>query len=141
LALLASLVTVSRVAAKPPSDDGQAAHQPHGAHPQLTVHRRALPDLAAAVPITDPSTGTYSSIPCNQPAPFNDVALDLTPDFPGVQDPAPVRHFVGVTVTPTEGNQGTVEGEITSILCVGGEESNNHIFTSSRGRTSRPAAR
>jgi hypothetical protein len=43
-----------------------------------------------------------------------DVAV--VPRCPGLDDPASVRHFVEVALTPTEGNKGTIEGEITTIL-------------------------
>jgi hypothetical protein len=135
LAILASLATISPAAAKPPSSDGGAS-----GNISLTVHAHSsqftdtlFPTSPLPFPVTQKSSGTYSSIPCSQPAPFNDTALDFTPDFPGIEDPASVRHFVEVTLTPTEGNKGTVEGEITTILCVDGEESENQLFITFEG--------
>ncbi len=135
LAILASFATVGPAAAKPPSSDGGAS-----GNISLTVHAHSsqftdtlFPTSPLPFPVTDQSTGTYSSIPCSRPAPFNDTALDFTPDFPGIEDPASVRHFVEVTLTPTEGNKGTVEGEITTILCLEGQESENRIFFSFEG--------
>ncbi len=135
LAILTSLATISPTAAKPPSSDGGAS-----GNISLTVHAHSsqftdtlFPTSPLPFPVTEQSTGTYSSIPCSRPAPFNDTALDFTPDFPGIEDPASVRHFVEVTLTPTEGNKGTVEGEITTILCVEGEESENQLFITFEG--------
>ncbi|MDQ4071026.1 MAG: hypothetical protein M3203_16380 [Actinomycetota bacterium] len=134
-AVLASLVVSGPALAKPKPSDGGASGSI-----SLTVHTHSsqftdtlFPTSPLPFPITQTSTGTYSSIPCSEPAPFNDVALDLTPDYPGIDDPASVRHFVEVTLTPTQGNKGTVEGEITTILCVDGEESGDRIFFAFEG--------
>ncbi len=127
---LVTLAAAGPAAAKPPADDGGASGSI-----SMTVHAHSsqftdtlFPTSPVPFPVEEPSSGTYSSIPCSRPAPFNDTALDFTPDFPGVDDPASVRHFVEVTLTPTQGNQGTVEGEITTILCVKGRESENRLF-------------
>jgi hypothetical protein len=136
LAFLGSFATVGpAAAAKPPSSDGGAS-----GNLSLTVHAHSsqftdtlFPTSPVPFPVTEPSSGTYSSIPCSRPAPFNDTALDFTPDFPGVEDPASVRHFVEVALTPTQGNKGTIEGEITTILCVDGEESENQLFITFAG--------
>ncbi len=135
LAILASFATVGPAAAKPPSSDGGAS-----GNISLTVHAHSsqftetlFPTSPLPFPVTEQSTGTYSSIPCSRPAPFNDTALDFTPDFPGIEDPASVRHFVEVNLSPTEGNKGTVEGEITTILCVNGRESRNTLSITFEG--------
>lgn len=134
LAFLASLVSISPAAAKPPASDGASGNI------SLTVHAHSsqftdtlFPTSPVPFPVTEPSSGTYSSIPCSRPAPFNDTALDFTPDFPGIDDPASVRHFVEVELTPTQGNQGTIEGEITTILCLDGEETENQLFITFEG--------
>ena len=136
IAFLAVLVALGpAAAAKPPSaTDGASGNI------ALTVHAHSsqftdtlFPTSPVPFPVTEPSTGTYSSIPCSRPAPFNDTALDFTPAYPGIEDPASVRHFVEVTLTPTRGNTGTVEGEITTILCEDGEESENRLFTTFEG--------
>ena len=135
LAFLASLAGISpAAAAKPRADDGASGNI------SLTVHAHSsqftdtlFPTSPVPFPVTEPSSGTYSSIPCSRPAPFNDTALDFTPDFPGIEDPASVRHFVEVTLTPMQGNKGTVEGEITTILCLDGEESENQLFITFEG--------
>jgi hypothetical protein len=134
-ALVAPLLTVSPASAAVPPSQGGA-----NGGISLTVHAHSsqftdtlFPTSPLPFPVTEESSGTYSSIPCSRPAPFNDTALNFTPDFPGVEDPASVRHFVEVTLTPTTGNQGTVEGEITTILCLDGRESRNRIFFSFEG--------
>jgi hypothetical protein len=127
--ILAFLTTAGPAAAKPPSGEGASGNI------SLTVHAHSsqftdtlFPTSPLPFPVTEESSGTYSSIPCSRPAPFNDTALDFSPDYPGIDDPASVRHFVEATLTPTQGSQGTVEGEITTILCVDGEESENQLF-------------
>lgn len=133
--VLASITTMGPAAAKPPGSDGGAS-----GNISLTVHAHSsqftdtlFPTSPLPFPVTEQSSGTYSSIPCSRPAPFNDTALDFTPDYPGIEDPASVRHFVEATLTPTQGNQGTVEGEITTILCLDGEETENQLFIAFEG--------
>jgi hypothetical protein len=63
----------------------------------------------------------YSSRPCGASAPFNDIGLDFTPDYPGIDDTddtAAVRHLAEGTVTSVDGDRGTIEGTITSVVCV-----------------------
>jgi hypothetical protein len=135
LAVLAFSATMGPAAARPPtSDDGASGTI------SLTVHAHSsqftdtlFPTSPLPFPVTEQSSGTYSSIPCSRPAPFNDTALDFTPDYPGIEDPASVRHFVEATLTPTTGNMGTVEGEITTILCLDGEETQNQLFIAFEG--------
>lgn len=71
-------------------------------------------------PITEGSF-RYSSVACEDPAPFNDVALRFHPEYPGVDSPAKVRYLVEGTVTDVSesGDRATVEGTITTILCEG----------------------
>ena len=72
---------------------------------------------------------SYSSRPCRLPAPFNEIGLDFRPDYPGIDDgengTAAVRHRAQGSVTSVkhDGDRGTIEGTITSVLCVG--EANN----------------
>lgn len=63
---------------------------------------------------------SYSSRTCGGSAPFNDVGLDFRPDYPGVDDDgtAAVRHRAEGTVTQVQGDRGTIEGTITTVLCV-----------------------
>ncbi len=135
LVIMASLATAAPAAAKPPPpDDGASGNISLSVHAHSSQFTDTLfPTSPLPFPVTERSTGTYSSIPCSRPAPFNDTALDFSPDYPGIDDPASVRHFVEATLTPTRGNMGTVEGEITTILCVDGEESENQLFISIEG--------
>jgi hypothetical protein len=133
--VLASIATMGPAVAKAPTSEGGAS-----GNISLTVHAHSsqftntlFPTSPLPFPVTDQSSGTYSSIPCSRPAPFNDTALDFTPDYPGIEDPASVRHFVEATLTPTHGSQGTVEGEITTILCLDGEETENQLFIAFEG--------
>lgn len=87
---------------------------------------------------------SYSSRTCDGPAPFNDVGLDFRPDYPGVDEDAgtaPVRHRAEGTVTEENGDRGTIEGTITTVLCVteDGEqtESENVIISDYRARYKR----
>ncbi len=75
-------------------------------------------------PISKGANFSYSAIPCRFPAPFNDKALNFTPDYPGLEDPAAVRFLVEGTVTKAirSGERGTVKGTITTFLCEGDRE-------------------
>lgn len=84
---------------------------------------------------------SYSSRTCGLPAPFLETALDFRPNYPGVDDDdgtAAVRHRVQGTVTKVKGDRGTIEGTLTSVLCVteNGEqtESEHVIVTDYRAR-------
>jgi hypothetical protein len=74
---------------------------------------------------------SYSSRTCGGRAPFNDLGLDFSPDYPGVDDDADgtaaVRHHVEGTVTEVNGDRGTIEGTITTVLCENGAETGNSI--------------
>lgn len=68
---------------------------------------------------------TTSSIACSSPqARFNNKGLAFNPDFPGLQDPAPIRSVIEGTVTSVSpsGIRGTVKGTITTFLCENGKE-------------------
>lgn len=105
----------------------------------LSVHAHSS-QLTDTLVATDPLETTfaagdafsYSSIPCSRPAPFNDTSLNFSPDYPGVEDPASTRHFVEGTITSVDGSGRT--GTITTILCVGGAESQSTITTAYTGR-------
>jgi len=64
---------------------------------------------------------SYSSRTCDGRAPFNDLGLNFTPDYPGVDDDADdtaaVRHHVEGRVTQVQGDRGTIAGTITTVLC------------------------
>lgn len=104
------------------------------------------PTLVKTDPLKSPVTAgdkfTTSSIECSSgPAPFNDVGLDFSPDFPGVEDPAPIRSVIEgeVTSVSKSGKGGTIEGTITSFRCVDGEETDKIVasFESDFRETSR----
>ncbi len=65
---------------------------------------------------------SYSSIECDEPAPHNDRALRIAPDYPGVDNPDAVRHDIDGTVTEYDGRTGTIEGTITTVHCDSGDE-------------------
>ena len=137
LALLGMLLTTQPAAAQEPAETGASGKF------SLSVHAHSS-QFANTLFATDPletSLGegdsfSYSSIPCSRPAPFNDTSLDFSPDYPGIEDPASTRHFVEGTVIEMDqsGRTGTIEGTITTILCLGGEESENTITTEYRAR-------
>lgn len=66
---------------------------------------------------------SYSSRTCAGSAPFNEIGLDFRPDYPGIDDAtgtAAVRHHAEGTITSLrdDGDSGTIEGTITSVVCV-----------------------
>lgn len=66
---------------------------------------------------------SYSSRTCAGTAPFNEIGLDFRPDYPGIDDAtgtAAVRHHAEGTITSLRagGDRGTIEGTITSVVCV-----------------------
>ena len=129
-----------------------AAVEPAGAAPkgstesgssggfQMTVHTHSndpktllFPDVERLpFDFEEGDTFAYSSRTCDRQARFNEVGLNFNPDYPGVDDAtgtASVRHQVTGTVIEDNGDTGTIEGTITSVLCVGGEETDNVIVT------------
>jgi hypothetical protein len=83
------------------------------------------------VTVAEGESFTTSSIECSSgPAPFNDVGLSFDPDFPGLDDPAPIRSVIEGTVTSVSpsGIRGTVEGTITTFLCENGEETDEIVI-------------
>lgn len=58
----------------------------------------------------------------HQLPPWNNVGLHFDPDYPGINDPASVRHELEGTVTKLlPRDRGTVQGIIRTFLCVNGE--------------------
>ncbi len=82
-----------------------------------------LPTTEATDPLTIPVTAGdtfhYSTITCQSPfPPWNNVGLHFAPDYPGIEDPASVRHELEGRVTRLTANgHGTVEGTIRTYLC------------------------
>lgn len=96
----------------------------HSENPETLLFGKQVDPLPFPVP-EDSTHFAYSSRFCNLRAPFNDVGLNFNPDYPGLDDPAPVRHLVEGTAE--NGDSGTVAGTITTVLCVEGEESASTI--------------
>lgn len=128
-ALLAlPLVALSLVVADPAA--AQAAPAPKAGVKggfRMSVHSHSNPPTLFPVDqlpfgFVGGDSFSYSSRACGVMAPFNDLGLNFVPDYPGVDDDAdgtaPVRHHVEGTVTGANGKTGTVEGMITSVLCV-----------------------
>ncbi|MDP8928482.1 MAG: hypothetical protein M3O70_07890 [Actinomycetota bacterium] len=146
IALLASLATVGSAVAQQERrpESGQSggfsltvhSHSSEfgggpGGAPLLRPDTEPLP-----FPITEGGF-SYSSVACDDPARFNDVALNFNPDYPGIEDPASVRHIVEGTATEVDKPDmtGTVEGTITTFLCEGGQEGDEiHIAYEGRFR-------
>lgn len=114
---------------------GDGQNRPSGAI-SITVHThssafrgpRDAPTLAAeTVPLRHPITQqrfSYSSVACGDPAPYNDVGLNFDPEYPGVENPAAVRHIIEGEVTDVQDSAGTahLRGTLTTYLCEDGEK-------------------
>lgn len=77
-------------------------------------------------------TFSYSSRTCEAPAPFNDIGLNFIPDYPGVDDDdgtAYVRHRFAGTVTSSSGGgaSGSIQGTLTTLLCVPGSSPTGYV--------------
>lgn len=93
---------------------------------QMTVHTHSggtllFPTDRLPFDFTQGDTFAYSSALCSRTAPFNDIGLNFTPDYPGVDDDADstarVRHHVQGTVILAAGGRGVIQGTITTVLC------------------------
>ncbi len=146
--LCTSAITVPVVAKKPESAGG-GQDKASGAI-DLTVHTHSSqfggpggapllldPTTPLAFPISE-QTFSYSSVSCEDPARFNDVALEFNPDYPGIEDPAKVRHIVEGAVTDVHrnGRIADVSGTLTTFLCEGPRltEEGDEIHFSFTGR-------
>ena len=135
VAVLGTLAGLGPAEAQPPAADGASG----GIQMTVHTHSRNDPNSADLLFPTDRLSFnfvqgedfSYSSRPCGGRAPFNDLGLDFRPDYPGVDDDADgtaaVRHHVTGTVTEVNGDRGTIEGTITSVLCENGAETGNSI--------------
>lgn len=94
---------------------------------RMTVHTHSsgtllFPTKRLPFSFTVGDTFAYSSRLCSGTAPFNDIGLNFTPNYPGVDDNASsaarVRHLSEGTITSASGDRGTIEGTITTVLCV-----------------------
>ncbi len=123
-ALLMALVAAGPAAAQPPQDSSQA--RASGGF-SLDVHSHSaddpndpglrFPTERLAFPITEGDSFSYSSRPCELPAPFNQVGLEFTPPYPGFDNPVPVRHRSQGTIVDGDADSGRIEGTITTVIC------------------------
>jgi hypothetical protein len=121
--LLASAFLIPLAGAGPAG----AQTQPPRGQVQKTVHTHSagvlqFPFQRLPYNFTTGSTFAYSSRICSGNAPFNDIGLNFTPNYPGVDDNATsaarVRHGVDGVITSWNGSQGTVSGRLRTQLCV-----------------------
>ena len=120
--LLASAILVPLAHAGPAGAQTGASGQV-----QMTVHTHSagvlhFPTQRLPYNFTAGSTFAYSSRICAGNAPFNDIGLNFTPNYPGVDDNATgaarVRHGVDGVITSRYGDQGTLSGRLRTVLCV-----------------------
>lgn len=134
--LLAALIAVVALVAVGPAtaQDGEGV----SGGIQVTLHTHSegktlFPTDRLSFDFAEGEDFAYSSRPCDARAPFNEVGLDFNPNYPGVDDDpdgtAPVRHLIEGTVTEVDGDTGRIEGTITTVLCEGGDETENVIVT------------
>jgi hypothetical protein len=130
LVVLTALMPMGAAAAAPPTEEGVSGRftfRPHTHTSGLTPS--GDPTLVATDPAPvplDEGTFTYSSLSCEDPAPFNDVSLDFNPSYPGIDDPASTRSVIEITVVDAEA--GTVEGTVTTFLCENGQETDQIVY-------------
>ena len=136
-ALLIVLVGVSPASAQPERQGGTQG----GVQMTIHTHSNDDPEWSGLLFDTDRlsynfvqgESFSYSSRTCGGRAPFNDLGLDFSPNYPGVDDDqdgtAAVRHHVEGTITQVRGDTGTIEGTITSVMCLDGQETENVIVT------------
>lgn len=144
--LLVSALLLVLAAASPAAAQQRPDSQASGGF-SLNVHSHSSddpddPDLLfpterLAFPITQGDTYSYSSRPCDLPAPFNEVGLEFQPAYPGFDNPVPVRHRSQGTVVEGDAEKGTIEGVITTVICETRDgsrtESEHSIRTAFRG--------
>jgi hypothetical protein len=143
-ALFVAFVAVTPAAAQPPPDSSRS--QASGGF-SLDVHTHSsddptdpglrFPTQRLEFPITEGSTFSYSSRPCELPAPVNQVGLNFAPPYPGLDNPVPVRHRSQGTIVNGDAEKGTIEGTITTVICETQNgtqtESEHSIITAYRG--------
>jgi len=137
-ALMAALAVAGPGVAQPPP--GKGKNKASGGI-AVTVHTHTSglggPGGAALLTETDPLSFpiteerfSYASVPCEKSVPFNDVALEFNPDYPGIDDPASARFITEGEVTDvhSSGKRADVEGTITMFLCENGDEGDQIVF-------------
>jgi hypothetical protein len=89
-----------------------------------------VPTDPLQIPVVNGDRFLYSTITCASAfPPFNNVGLHFDPDYPGIPDPASVRHEFQGTVTHGSGDRGAIQGTITSYLCQGGVRADQIIVS------------
>jgi hypothetical protein len=127
LTATAAILVAGPVAAAP-SNSTNPSNVPLAGGVTISVHTHSTPNLLfptdrLTYDFEQGETFAYSSRPCGASAPFNEVGLDFRPDYPGIDDAtgvASVRHLAEGTITSVtnDGDRGTIEGTITSVVCV-----------------------
>lgn len=129
VALAASLMAAGPAAAQQSGQLRMTIHTHSNDDPVWTGLQFPTDRLSYAV--TPGETFSYSSRTCEGRAPFNDVGLNFTPDYPGVDDDADsaakVRYRIQGTVIASAGDRGAVQGTITVVLCSGDVATSNVI--------------
>lgn len=125
LSLLVASALAVPVAAMAPA--GAQTQQPVSGQVVMTVHSHSagtlqFPTDRLPFDFGEGDTFGYSSRTCGGNAPFNDIGLNFTPDYPGVDtgptSAARVRHGVSGTIVVAAGDRGVVRGTIRTVLCV-----------------------
>lgn len=150
LTFIAALVAVAPATAHQSRQDSKISEASGGLRMSIHTHSEDDPDFTDLLWDTKRlpfdfkrgDTFIYSSRQCELRAPYNDVGLEFDPGYPGIQNPARVRHRVDGTIVRGNAQQGTVRGLITTVLCApptpteaggGGSETEHEIYTRFRG--------
>ncbi|MGH9280757.1 MAG: hypothetical protein ACRD12_22035 [Acidimicrobiales bacterium] len=106
-----------------------------GGRVQMTMHTHSagtllfpIDRLAYSIPVGE--TFAYSSRRCTANAPFNDVGLNFIPDYPGVDSAtgfASVRYGISGVVAASNGDRGSVQGQIRAVLCIPGDSPTGRV--------------
>ena len=154
LAVVGSIAAVVAPAGAKPK--GAGGDKPKGASGHIIIEGVTLAGTQYGTPSGQPTTETtdpltipvragdtfhYSTISCASAfPPWNNVGLHFNPDYPGIADPASVRHeFEGRVTRLNRNTHGTIEGTVRTYLCVNGERQ-DQIVTSYRANF-RPTSR
>jgi hypothetical protein len=142
---LASLALVASMSLASPSRAAPAKSQGDSAKGSITIEGLTLAGSQFGTPSGQPTTMatdpvslplrkgdsfTYSTITCASPfPPWNSFGLHFDPDYPGITDPASVRHEIRGTVAQVKpSGRGRIEGTISTYLCVGGARADQLVI-------------
>jgi hypothetical protein len=126
LLLLAALAAASPATARRTGVSGSFKLDAHAHSSEFggpSGEETLFPTTPVPIPIS-PGDYSYSSIPCDKPAPFNDVSLSFSPDYPGMAEPASTRSLIEPTIVKVGrgGDHGRLAGGLTTIVCQSGDE-------------------